>query len=657
MNPVIEFYEYHIHDLNNNGKNIIYKFGDITDTESDKCGSIGVEGSLKNPIDSISSCDPIESINNDKTIDYLSGGNQHHRYLSFYDIDNLYQNYKNFFVKYSTEEILNNNSIKSIFDNIDGAYLNQKNLLQENLLQENLLQENLSEYIKENEEENIDKLIQINLNSSILLKINLNETDKIILIGDIHGSFHTFFRILCRLHRYDILNLENFQLTKGYKIIFLGDILDRGEYSLDVINIIFKLILTNNTTEFNIIYNRGNHETFDIFYRDGSNTEFQKKFAQFTNYDLFIKKYIRLLNILPSAIILSIGNKNIWCCHGGFPRQYLYTNIDFKEKNIILFRDNDITMDIKWSDFGSNDSSDFTLSSRGGNLLNYTYYGTEKFLNTNNINFIIRGHQDSIGNSVLFNKNGDNYIISKKQNEIKGLIYNKINDIYRTDGAIARLLPLELSEDYFRVLTISTNSDKGRYLNSDSFILLRFDINNNINEFKNCLKPLEIKKIVELLNNPSLINKSDLLQKKLKLIDEIVDIHTELLQKNIYTIELEKKFIVINLIFEYLYNKFEKISNKLEELMSNYESYELAKTNRVLSEYYLNVIDEKQHKSIKKYINTNKIIIKNLLKKIDDNIAIFLELKTKKNELDEDKIKFLNDKMQILDKKIELIYE
>lgn len=637
-NIIIEFYEYFIHDFNDFKKNIVYKFGNFTDSEYNKCGSIGIEGSIKNITENLSSCDPINSV---------SGGGdleknliKFERNISSYDIDNLYENYKNFFVKYSTEEILNTESILNIFENIDNAFINQKKLFTNNLI--------MSDYIQKTEKCTFDELINNNINDSILLKINLNKSDRIILIGDIHGSFHTFFRILCRLHRYDILNIEDFTLTDGYKIIFLGDILDRGSYSLDVIYLIFKLIKMNNKTQLNIIYNRGNHETYDIFDRDGSNMEFKKKFgytieSNEEDYNIFINKYLKLLNILPSAIILSIDNKNIWCSHGGFPQKYLYEQIQFTSDNVIIFKDNNITMDIKWSDFGSIDGNLFGNSRRGSNLVTYTNKGTEQFLKQNNINFIIRGHQDSIGNSVLFKSDGEKYIISRQIDKIDGLIYNKNFVNNRTDGSISRLLPLELSEDYFKVLTISTNSDKKRYLQSDSFILLRFDIDERIDEFKNCLKPLEIKKLANLLNTHSSINKSDLLKKNFNIVEEIIDIITKLLDNNIYSKKLKFKFIETSLLFDYIKNKFIKIKTKLEKMMQNYYTYS---NLQYVSNYFDSVIDENQHIYIKNYINSIDKIIKNLLEKIQKNSEKILRLQSTESSYD-----LFKNELQLIEQK------
>ena len=49
------------------------------------------------------------------------------------------------------------------------------------------------------------------------------------MFGDFHGSFHTFFRLMLRLEFSGILT--KYKLKEGYKMVFCGDILDRGQYA------------------------------------------------------------------------------------------------------------------------------------------------------------------------------------------------------------------------------------------------------------------------------------------------------------------------------------------------------------------------------------------------------------------------------------------
>ncbi len=624
INPIIEFYEYHINSFNKTQEKYLdryYKFGDFRDSAVEECGVVGIEGNLNNFTHSISSCDPIST-------NTLSGGKVK---INLYDIDNLYDNYKKFLVKYSAQDILDDKSTKSIVDNINMAYNVQKNIIEN--LQNKIT---INNYLKENENNYLNTLIELNETKSLLFKVELKITDKIIIIGDLHGSFHTFFRILCRLHRYDILDLETFTLNKGYKIIFLGDVLDRGDYGLDIINVIVRLIIINNQNELNIIYNRGNHETFRTFADYGGTKEFKKKFQNNEKYNQFLIGYIRLLNILSSAILLSIKNetknKFIWCSHGGFPRTLLKGGLD-KTKDVILFDNNDTT-DIRWSDFGLISDEEYSDIGRGGDTITYSNVGTNNFLQNNNIDFIIRAHQDRYGNSILFylksEINNGIYIIGERDNisNKNGLIYNKNkynllpnrnedqfyleNQSYlenRYIGAIARLdINTFNNNNFFKVLTLSTNTDKGRYLQSDSFGLLRFDITDRIQDFKSCLQPVKVKKIINLINKKSSINKGDILKDKLNIIFELIQLIGE---KN-YSTRVNNIFNETKNIFDYLNRKFEKIYKNLESLLN---------TN----------IDEIQHKYILSYNEE----ISNIIKKISDIITKIKKYKIQDNSMDD----------------------
>ena len=66
-----------------------------------------------------------------------------------------------------------------------------------------------------------------------------------IIVGDIHGSIHDLLRIL------------NFTQTQKSKVLFLGDYVDRGNFSLECITILFALKVAYPDIFYLI---RGNHE-------------------------------------------------------------------------------------------------------------------------------------------------------------------------------------------------------------------------------------------------------------------------------------------------------------------------------------------------------------------------------------------------------------
>jgi hypothetical protein len=83
-------------------------------------------------------------------------------------------------------------------------------------------------------------------NSEIIYRINANDNEKIIIMGDNHGSFHSFLRIFIRLYIKGIIDC-NYKLKEGYRIVFLGDLIDRGNFGIEIMYIIFNLINVNNS--------------------------------------------------------------------------------------------------------------------------------------------------------------------------------------------------------------------------------------------------------------------------------------------------------------------------------------------------------------------------------------------------------------------------
>ncbi len=374
---------------------------------------------------------------------------------------------------------------------------------------------------------------------AFIMKMNVNNNDKIILFGDFHGSFHTFFRHMLRLAKFGIINLQNYEITNGYKLIFLGDIIDRGEYGLEIVQFICKMIyVNNNDTAIKIIYVRGNHEVRNQYTERVVNgprnfiMEIKNKLEidipSKLEDDKSVFKYF--FSTCPSAIILSNNGNNFWLCHGGIP-------IDLKEKIILpklldmsklcdikfyektdIHGKDDIPSQIRWNDFYPNpDKSNAYLHA---NKKIISPENLNIFMLEHEINFIIRGHQDKPLNSYLysthekytFNNDKSEYlkyrypICIKKDdyvfdNIFKNVSKNTKNKVKSVQGPIARLLcdtkwiggikDNKQYEKIFPVLTISTNTDIDRPLYKDSFVILKFDLHikrvNIFDKFTNTL--------------------------------------------------------------------------------------------------------------------------------------------------------------------------
>jgi hypothetical protein len=328
-----------------------------------------------------------------------------------------------------------------------------------------------------------------------IYNISANITDKCIIFGDIHGSFHTFYRNLIRLHKFKVINLKQYKVMDNYKLIFLGDVVERGQYAIEILYIISKFIANNNTdTELKVIYNRGNHEDYNLNIKMDHSFANEIKAKTADNHIRLYNKFNCLFSLLSTAVIMTFENKRIWMCHGGLPL-YIDDETQYKlnqtSKQVLFFKNYSLTYQIKWNDFTSSKTKESSLSDRGKNIPNFLpdtrnakiyqihESGALKYMNLYNIDFIIRGHQDNYANSLIFPNPMENdttphgsLILNSLNSSISNIHVNPTKqDANRVHGPIVKINVSHLKS----VLTISTNTDIGKSLTRDSFIVLRFD--------------------------------------------------------------------------------------------------------------------------------------------------------------------------------------
>ena len=442
--------------------------------------------------------------------------------ININDISFLYKIYKNYSARNKSMKISSNSKVKStIYDNIDSLLNKNIKILTDfyefNNFTINLQNKNKNDFLSDTSE----------------IIYNLEDNNKIIVFGDNHGSFHSFFRIILRFYIQGIIN-KNYKLSNGYKIILLGDVIDRGVYCIELLYIILKLMISNNTEkELKVIIIRGNHEELLTFTKYGFANEIKKKLISNNS----INKFNNFFKLCPSAIILEHRKTRYWLAHGGF-------NINdislYKEnlKNKIFKIDNYETSQIRWNDFYINIYSKGSprevksQNPQNPKIYNIGLNDLYNFLNELNINFIIRGHTDDKSNAMLlslkkisFTENNLKYWgkekyfeqdIFFKLNERKN--YDKIkkneqniiqycnieNNTKKCNDKIVSIIPLNFinnkninikisneehklitqnnnkkcpcmkieDEIIFPVLTISNNSDKDRDLYSDSYVII-----------------------------------------------------------------------------------------------------------------------------------------------------------------------------------------
>ena len=235
-----------------------FKFNFPKKTNLNECGliqTINEESINDDNINAIRSCDLIKSDSNKSVYDETLS--------SAYDEINNPTSEK-FIAKDNPNQILYRFSkLKLYFDhvyvNCNPKYnLDQLDSIHVCIPPDNFLLNYLELLIKTmNKLQLIYKFTPTDINPSFIYKLNIKPSHKIICIGDIHGGFHTFYRLLQRFEIMGILDLETFTINEPYKIIFTGDILDRGVYSLEILDILLKFIVINsNEDSIKIIYNK-----------------------------------------------------------------------------------------------------------------------------------------------------------------------------------------------------------------------------------------------------------------------------------------------------------------------------------------------------------------------------------------------------------------
>jgi len=177
-------------------------------------------------------------------------------------------------------------------------------------------------------------------------KIEVNSNEKIIIFGDFHGSYHTFFRHMSRLHLLGVLDFDKFKINEGYRLIFLGDIVDRGEYSIEILEILFKFMINDDNDR--LLINRGNHEEIETNERYGLEKEVNKKFD---NPHIF-GSINAIFTFLPTGVIINHKEDSFWLCHGFIPNDphlKILENIK-NNKDINIKIESSISKQIKWND-------------------------------------------------------------------------------------------------------------------------------------------------------------------------------------------------------------------------------------------------------------------------------------------------------------------
>lgn len=192
----------------------------------------------------------------------------------------------------------------------------------------------------------------------------------VVIVGDIHGQY------------YDLLRIFQSQGVPPEKtFLFLGDYVDRGKYSIEVMTLLLALKLQYPN---NIHLLRGNHECGNITKIYGFYDECKRRY----NVKLW-KTFVGVFDQMPIAAVVG---ERIFCVHGG-----LSPDIDkVDEINQVIQRPTEIPefgplCDLLWSDPDSK-AIGWTENDRGVSYI-FGQDAAERFLKMNDLDLICRAHQ------------------------------------------------------------------------------------------------------------------------------------------------------------------------------------------------------------------------------------------------------------------------
>ena len=233
-------------------------------------------------------------------------------------------------------------------------------------------------------ENEITRLVLPTVPAPILMKLLQKATDifskepnmlvingDIFVVGDLHGHILDLFRIL-----------KNVGVPPEKNYLFLGDFIDRGEFSTETITLILvlKVLFPENV---NII--RGNHEFPEMFTRCGFSNEVDSIYESTQIREGFHKAF----SYMPLAAL--VNDENI-CVHGGIgPTFSTLGQISDAKRPLFTYDDNELITCLVWSD-PTSQFDEYAPSSRGSGFL----FGKEslsRLLKSQVLTLLVRGHE------------------------------------------------------------------------------------------------------------------------------------------------------------------------------------------------------------------------------------------------------------------------
>ncbi|CAG9334505.1 unnamed protein product [Blepharisma stoltei] len=213
--------------------------------------------------------------------------------------------------------------------------------------------------------------------------------DPVTVVGDIHGQFYDFMRILELGGDFD-----------KTKYLFLGDYVDRGAFSIEVVMLLYAIKLNYPGTVYMI---RGNHECRQMTAFFNFRTECLNKFDLET-YDAVMESF----DALPTACLV---NNKFLAIHGGISPE-LVTIEDISR--LSRFQEpprQGLYCDLLWSDPIDNDTGHCTDKYKINDVRGCSVYfgqvAVNTFLKRNRLLSVLRAHEAQVDGYKMHRWNGN----------------------------------------------------------------------------------------------------------------------------------------------------------------------------------------------------------------------------------------------------------
>lgn len=240
--------------------------------------------------------------------------------------------------------------------------------------------------------------------------------DPVTIIGDIHGQFYDLLKIL---------ELAGNILTTKY--LFLGDMVDRGLFSIEVLLMLFSLKINFPSSVFIL---RGNHECRQL------TSYFNFRNECLYKYDL--ETYEIIMDCFDKLPLACMVNNKFLALHGGLSPELKKISDILAIKRDIEPPRSGIFCDILWADPVENEGPQEKFKPNDARGCSFFFGGlaAKRFLKKNKLLSIIRGHEAQLDGYKVHNWN------NKAKFPAVITVFSAPNycDVYNNKGAIIKFV-------------------------------------------------------------------------------------------------------------------------------------------------------------------------------------------------------------------------